>query len=238
MTRSCPGFCSTDARRDDTKSMRESVQICRGFSVEQWRGLCSRLSEDEPDAWSCAVEVFERRINERFFSCLESLIDADSKLDVPTREVGPADCSTLPDDGDRPVVVPGFAIMALCCLLIETLQSFREGGGTTKDRFEKFLGRPSFKGEFEDNEVAAGFYTGVRNGILHDAETRGWVIWRQHPSGRIVEQVDGRFILYRTEFYRALKAEFDQYLSDLHDPENQGLRQRFVQKMNEIATRS
>ena len=236
MTRNCPGFCSTDARRDDTKSMRESVQICRGFSVEQWRGLCSRLCEDEPDAWSCAVEVFERRINERFFSCLESLVHADPKLDVPTWEADPADCSNLPDDGEQLVMVPGFAIMALCCLLIETLQSFREGGDRKK--IEKFLRRPSFKGEFEDNGVAASFVKGVRNGILHDAETRGWVIWRQHPSGRIVEQVDGRFILYRTEFYRALKAEFDQYLSDLRDPENQRLRQRFVQKMNEIATRS
>ena len=235
MMRSCPGFCSTDARRDDTKSMRESVQICRGFSVEQWRGLCSRLSEDEPDAWSCAVEVFERRINERFFSCLESLVHADPKLDVRTWEGDPADCSNLPDDGERLVMVPGFAIMALCCLLIETLQSFRERGDR---KIEKFLGRPSFKGEFEDNEVAKRFVNGVRNGILHDAETRGWVIRRQHPSGRIVEQVDGRFILYRTEFYRALKTEFDQYLSDLRDPENERLRERFVKKMNAIATRS
>lgn len=221
-----------------TKSMRESVQICRGFSVEQWRGLCSRLSEDDPDAWRCALEVFERRINERFISCLESLIDADPKLDVPTWQVGPADCSNLPDDGEQPVMVPGFAIMALCCLLIETLQSFREGGGRTKDQFKKFLGRPSFKGEFEDNEVLKSFVKGVRHGILHDAETRGWVIWRQDPSGRIVEQVDGRFILYRTEFYRALKSEFDQYLSDLSDLENQRLRQRFVQKMSQIATGS
>ena len=215
--------------------MRESVQICRGFSVEQWRGLCSRLSEDEPDAWSCAVEVFERRINERFFSCLESLVHCDPKLDVLTWEADPAACSNLPDDDEQLVMVPGFAIMALCCLLIETLQSFRERGDR---KIEKFLGRPSFKGEFEDNEVAKRFVNGVRNGILHDAETRGWVIRRQHPSGRIVEQVDGRFILYRAEFYRALKAEFDQYLSDLRDPENERLRERFVKKMNAIATRS
>jgi len=97
-----------------------------------------------------------------------------------------ADCSTLPRKGEA--VVPGFAIMALCCLLAETLQSFRckqdvvhtpeercsypEGPciivpqTTTVDAFKAFLKRPAFNGAFTDEQVASSFVNGVRNGIL------------------------------------------------------------------------
>src|SRR5690348_8068518 len=108
--------------------MDETVQICRGFSVGQWNRLHKRLanrdggnSEDEK-AWRCAIEVFERRIHERFLSCIEALESADSKSDISLADDAPADCSTLPRNE---AVVPGFAILALCCLLAETLQSFR-----------------------------------------------------------------------------------------------------------------
>ena len=48
------------------------------------------------------------------------------KLDVQIVSEAPADCYTLPDDVGTAVVVPGFAILALYCLLAETLQSFRQ----------------------------------------------------------------------------------------------------------------
>lgn len=80
-------------------------------------------NSDDEKAWHCAVEVFDRRIHERFLSCIEALESADSKSDVYVPDDAPADCSTLPEKNDT--VVPGFAIMALCCLLAETLQSFR-----------------------------------------------------------------------------------------------------------------
>src|SRR5438552_3397272 len=109
--------------------MSNANQICRGFTDEQWRGLRGRLGGGDQAAWSCAVEVFERRIGERFLSCIDALVEADSRSDVETVLGAATDCSTLPDDGGRRVVVPGFAIMALCCLLIETLQSFRDPAG-------------------------------------------------------------------------------------------------------------
>ena len=107
------------------------MQICRGFTDTQWRKLRKRLKQDgspsnDDAAWRCAIEVFERRIRERFLSCVEALQTNDSKLDVEVPSDAPADCSTLPTGAEKDAVVPGFAIMALCCLLIETLQSFRE----------------------------------------------------------------------------------------------------------------
>ncbi len=222
--------------------MKDPTQICRGFTDEQWKVLRKRLIgadgnvlDDEP-AWCCAVEVFERRVKERFLSSIEALGEADSQLDVEIPPDAPADCSTLPNDDGRPAVVPGFAIMALCCLLIETLQSFRL---SSPQPFKKFLRLPSFQGAFDEDRIVDDFSKGIRNGILHDAETRKWVIWRSEPVNRILEPCsEGYYALNRTEFYRALKSEFEKYLQELRLPVRKDLRKRFVKKMNRIVKRS
>jgi hypothetical protein len=204
------------------------------------------------------VDVFEQRIKERFLSCIEVLIAADSKLEVPVSPGAPADCSTLPDDRGRPIVVPGFTILALCCLLAETLQGFREkpaksqpvlGSCTfqddgkcirpaTTDQFREFLRRPAFRGAFDDDNVARSFVNGVRNGIFHEAETRRWLIWRNEPPAQIVAPENGRYALNRTEFYKALKVEFDGYIADLRGRPNKDLRSRFKKKMSDIVKES
>jgi hypothetical protein len=239
-----------------------STQICRGFTDDQWRALKKRLIsngvvQDDEAAWDCAIKVFERRIKERFLSCIEALEQADSRADVEVPICAPADCSTLPEDGNKKIVVPGFAIMALCCLLIETLQSFRQAprppaqaggpcsypqGSCIKPQpsggklIKEFLQLASFGGAFTDNdgEAAKEFVSGIRNGILHEAETRGWVIWRDQPEGRIVEREDKRYRLNRTEFYQALRHEFEAYLGELRDTQKTDLRKRFIEKMDHI----
>ena len=221
--------------------MKEPTQICRGFTDEQWKALRERLTRDghkrdDEAAWSCAVEVFARRIRERFLSCIEALEKADSRSDIEVEAGAPADCSTLPDDKGAQIVVPGFAIMALCCLLIETLQSFREARGAepSRDTFGRFLRLPAFGGEFDDDLVVRDFVRGIRDGIVHDAETRGWVIWREEPVGRILEPHRDGYALNRTAFYGALKTEFEKYLQELRDPAKEDLRKHFLKKMNDI----
>jgi hypothetical protein len=240
--------------------MDGTVQICRGFSVAQWKRLHARLinrdgtNSDDQDAWHCAVEVFERRIRERFLSCVEALESADSRSDISIPDDAPADCSMLPRKHE--VVVPGFAIMALCCLLAETLQSFRckqdmaqkpeepcsypKGPcirvpqTTTVDAFKVFLRRPAFNGAFSDEHVATSFVNGVRNGILHEAETRRWVIWRSEPENQITAKEGEGYVLNRSAFYRALKQDFTEYLKELQDPKSVELRLRFRKKMNDM----
>ena len=238
--------------------MTEPVQICRGFTSHQWKSLQSRLDAGDESAWTCAIEVFERRIRERYLSCLEVLMRADSGLDVSVPSPPPADCSTLPEDHGKQVVVPGFAILALCCLLAETLQGFREkpakpiassGSCTfqddgkcikpsTTDQFREFLRRPAFRGAFDDDSVARSFVNGVRNGIFHEAETRGWLVWRDEPPGQILVLEDGRYALNRSEFYDALNADFEGYIAELRDPRNSDLRSRFKKKMTDIVKES
>jgi hypothetical protein len=227
----------------------DAVTLCRGFTVEQWRMLRKRLdvagalTQDET-AWNCAIDIFARRVRERFLSCIEALQRADSRSDKAVAHGAPADCSTLPNDGDTAIVVPGFAIMALCCLLVETLQSFREQPGQAAalggdmGKFKRFLKRPSFGLAFQEDEVAEGFYKGVRNGILHDAETRHCVIWRDEPEDKIIEKHGDQYALNRELFYGALKAEFESYLREIRSPHSAELRCRFVDKMDELVNKS
>jgi hypothetical protein len=49
---------------------------------------------------------------------------------------------------------------------------------------------------------------------------------------------DGRYAVNRTEFYNALKAEFDGYVAELRDPSNFELRTRFKKKMSDIVKES
>jgi hypothetical protein len=51
------------------------VQICRGFSDEQWRTIRLRLDKGDESAWPCAVEIFERRIP-RWTAQIPPLIDS------------------------------------------------------------------------------------------------------------------------------------------------------------------
>lgn len=195
--------------------MTEPVQICRGFTDEQWRMLRTRLDDGDVSAWTCALP----------------------------------DCSTLPDDRGKQVVVPGFASsLVLWEKPAKPIASsgpcmFQDDGKcikpTTTDQFREFLRRPAFRGAFDDDNVARSFVNGVRNGIFHEAETRGWLIWREEPPGQILALEDGRHALNRTEFYDALKAEFDGYIAELRrDPSNSDLRSRFKRKMTDIVKES
>ena len=79
----------------------------------------------------------------------------------------------------------GFCTMAICCLMIEALESFWKGWPDTQKKskkafqlfFKRCLELKSELGKFSDQ---ADFYEGVRCGILHQAETtNGWRISRK-----------------------------------------------------------
>jgi len=219
------------------------ADLCFGFSKKKWEELSQTLGANNEDSWGRAIDVFERRMRERFFSSIDALFAADTKPD-----------SSRLDSTTGEECTPGFAIMALCCLLIETIQGFRESPPAvttvpgpcnfpsgpcikppsgTNQQFIKFLTRPAFGNSF-DGKVAKSFARGIRNGILHDAETRKWVIWREVPAVQIVAQVEDGYALNRTLFYAAVKKEFESYLSELRNPANTDLRQRFRAKMNDL----
>lgn len=199
------------------------------------------------DAWGKAIDVFKQRMDERFFRPLKALEDADTKPDLKA-----------PKSRSDHECVPGFSILAICCLLIETIQDFREKTASvetppgvcsypngkcirpesgTNGRFRAFLQLPAFNGEFS-GPLAGQFCKGVRNGILHNAETRQWVIWRSEPEGKIVAPEQDGFALNRTLFCDALKTEFDNFIDALRNPENQDLRAHFKSRMDRLAEKA
>jgi hypothetical protein len=108
----------------------------------------------------------------------------------------------------------GFSILANCCLLIECLQSFKNGWGDSVRKSER-----AFKQFFSDDKnftelksKGQEIYKNVRCGILHQGETcGGWTIDRGNKS-----LVDGRKI-HSVTFIDRLEKSLKDYRDKLKD---------------------
>jgi cation transport regulator ChaC len=129
----------------------------------------------------------------------------------------------------------GFCTMAICCLMIETLESFRQGWKDTNKKgrgqraFCLFFNRePAFE-LFRD--YAVDFYRGVRCGILHQAETtNGWLI---HRHGKLF--VPQAKTINATKFHDALGNALKQYCEELRLSDWDSLLwEKFREKMNSV----
>jgi hypothetical protein len=133
----------------------------------------------------------------------------------------------------------GFVVMALDCLLIETLEQFRNGvpetpAGKSKNYFVNFLTKQSF-GSLFNQTLAERFYYQIRCGILHQAEIKGdsrIVITKSVPLVKPSKQ--NGLIINRKLFHTQLVKEFNDYVSRLrkYDPPDQRLRANFKKKMD------
>lgn len=116
--------------------------------------------------------------------------------------------------------------MAIDCMVIETLQSFRDGLTDTKNKskemFEKFLtGREGFRGHFDKTQADTFFYD-FRYGILHQAEIMGPSLLRS--VGLLTgEKTDGTPYINRTKVQEILKDEVKLYSDELRDAANSKL---------------
>lgn len=138
--------------------------------------------------WAQMIQIFSDRIQFRFLDVINTIIRSD--LTCPNRRYG-------------------FAVMALDCLLVETLHQFysgkkqspqgrsnirRNGGPVTSINelgqngqfYAKFFTEVSFKFPhfFKDKEIAAVlFFQDIRCGLLHAGETSGKSMIRTHSVG-------------------------------------------------------
>jgi hypothetical protein len=131
----------------------------------------------------------------------------------------------------------GFAIMANCCLLIETLESFYRNWPNTKNKSElaflKFFSRDVNFKAFSTDDMPTIFYRHIRCGILHQGEsTGGWRISRDakdtilDKNGRLIQAV---------KFQETLKKSLDDYKSELKTIDWKNERwQNCKKKMNSI----
>jgi hypothetical protein len=110
----------------------------------------------------------------------------------------------------------GFLKMAVSCLMIETLESFRQGKRDTKG---KGVGKKMFEDFFEVEQelfpgfkgIAADFYSSVRCGILHQAETTN--AWRILRRGPLLDKIN--IAVNATKFVHSLEKSLDNYIESL-----------------------
>ena len=108
----------------------------------------------------------------------------------------------------------GFAILAICCLMVEALESFRNGWKKTRGVSGEAVFAGFFKeyDEFKDlRPVASDFYTHIRCGILHQAETTG--NWRVHRKSPLYSKEGGVSRLSASEFGTRLRDALHRYAS-------------------------
>lgn len=116
----------------------------------------------------------------------------------------------------------GFSIMANCCLLIETLQSFKNGWEDSSNKsslaFKEFLSTETNFLVFKNKEKE--FYTNIRCAILHQGETTGgWKINRDgvHLFDSTDYVVDS--IIFSRELEKSLRAYCEKLKTEQWDSE-------------------
>ena len=223
------------------EEMKPSIRIapkagCGYWTASEWQE--AKISKD----WSRMIQIFKERMDFRYFGAINAMITADEHQ--PTRRYG-------------------FAILALDCLLLETLHQFYKGfkesrgnghpvdgvkrkitsRGSNGHFFCEFLMQSSFvfKPFFESKPGAAIiFYQDIRCGILHAGETQKATLIRVHKctddQNKLFEMIGDEegIILYRDTFQCLLDQEYKEYCEKLKDPKEKVLRKNFVKKMGSI----
>lgn len=204
--------------------------IARNIKREDFQNLALSIDSKE-SVWKTAIDIFNARIEGRFFNQIRVLLG----------------------NGSNEIIdMNGFAITALECLLIETLAQFffgvntsrnyskanssgrRTGRWNSTDCYIDFL-----KGELPEifsASLANDFYTLIRCGILHSAQTKpGSCLSCQ--TERTVWKENEMFFVSVVKLAEALYSYFDEYKKRLLDPLEQTLRENFIKKMNSICIR-
>lgn len=75
----------------------------------------------------------------------------------------------------------------------------------------------------------------VRNGLMHDAETRNqWIVQQTIPKHSIIQKrTSGGYVINRTKFHKAVEATFKDWITEL-SAGDAPLRRNMRDRMNEI----
>lgn len=193
------------------------------WTAENWQTASSENN------WPKMFQIFQDRLNHRYFGAVQALIDADKH---------------------QPVRRFGFSIMALDCLLIETLAQFYLGLKTSDDaRCKKgrkmsntefyvgFLYRNSLrlKEVFDTEQKARLFYKTIRCGILHQGETTGSSKIVTNTSSILSGVSNDGLTINRSLFHKFLvDQEYKTYCEKLESNQPPELRANMIKKMGYI----
>ena len=199
----------------------DGLEIAPGYTVCCWKNLS--LDPDQPNSqdWKKALEIFDARIRCRFLDPADALIAYEANYSRKKF---------------------GFAILAIDCLVIETLQGIREGEinhyNKSKRLFINFLKqwsvfRDCTRDQSKHERCAELIYEGYRCALHHSGSTDGAL--RVGVTGpTFAFKNDHEVTINRTCLHNNLKDEFDAYLADLRALDKRDLRCNFKKKMDAI----
>ena len=172
-----------------------------------------RLSFESETDWPVAIEMLKDRLETRYLEHIRTLL---------------------------PCKTSGFAVLALDCALIETLEQFRRGKRKTpqrqgKEYFVSFLTSTAF-GKYFPRHRAEVFYTEIRCGLLHQSEAGGMSRIKRGNSLPLVGDTKGNsgVVINKEAFHALLEAVIADYYTKLADGTEPQLREFFRKKMDAI----
>lgn len=192
----------------------DTIMISPKYTLADYQNLNVTTNSDTK-TWNKAIDIFVDRIYGRFFAPIETLLN---DFDAPEKN--------------------GFAIMALNCLLTETMLQFAECEEETGGQaYSNFL-TVAFPEVFENQKKARRFYRGIRCGILHGAQTNKKA--RLSYDEDYVVSLTEDEILYVSVpgYYNILRNYFEDYVEKLRERADSALAENFVKKMTLICQKS
>lgn len=182
-----------------------SYEISKNYKNTDYNELSLKVGSDS-DSWWNAIKMLKERIEERFFSPLDELIAIESNENPKDRKFW-------------------FCILAITCLLIETIQWFREWIYNHKSKSWDLIRWFMARIDFDCNE-SKSFYEKVRCWILHKWEVENYKIWS------VWKEIMNNWIINRTKLYKKVKEEFYIYLEELNSSDK--LKRNFIKVMDWI----
>jgi hypothetical protein len=189
----------------------DNLSISPRYRVNNW------VNARDANNWDEMINIFYDRIESRYLKPVR-LIARDNEI------------------GE----FSGFSILAIDCLIIETLNQFYLGVDETvsphKMAFWNFFQNSDhFKNHFSQIK-AFTFYSHYRCGILHQAQTKLKSVVRidqKEMIQTVTARVSDGLIVDRSRFHSALEDEIASYTQKLKNGDV-NLRANFVTKMNII----
>ena len=195
------------------------ITVGVGSTLEDARRIIRHLRCDShEEQWQEAVGLFANRINNRFIFAIDQLLKSKNL---------------------EAVAMP---IMALNCLVIETMYQFKKGEDETRcnnlKAFKSFFRNSYYLKECES--ASEKFYKGVRCGLLHQGQVKNSVavevgyidapLYREQPVGRIT------YLMFNAVgISNALKKEINEYTKTLkNESAPYIMRLRFIKKFRYI----
>lgn len=214
---------------------------------EEWTSLRLGLSQsyEFSNSWKQSIDLFKKRISDRYLNPIEKLIKQDLK------------------EGE------GFTILTVQCTLIEMFAAFRIGKihNNKNGCLDKYEYRSSkrvfidflhiakiFEGIFwtqpknqrkrkSEPYDASLFYEEVRCGLIHEARTKGkWLINAPYTKANarkatvFIEPVGDDFKIYRTVLHYRLENYLNEYseILMLENRKGENSRRNFARKMDHL----